>query len=197
MKRISTLIFLISISAIIAHASDGLAKDSTKQEELYTGMNEIIWSGIGAGWGLDYGGFGANYTAYLSENIGFFAGLGYAYAGVGYNFGLKVRMLTRREGSKINPFVLGMFGFNQAFTASTDSASLSKVMTGFTVGIGTDYRFKQGSKGYWSVALFWPFMNEDAEDTKNWLEKNIPGNYHTWVNKVGFSIGYHYIIRSR
>lgn len=195
MKHLSIIILFITIFTTIALANDGLAKDSTKHAEIYSGINEIIWSGIGAGWGMDYGGFGANYTAFLSENIGIFAGLGYAYAGLGYNFGVKVRMIPRREGSKLNPFVVGMWGFNQAFTS--DTTYLSKVKTGFTVGIGTDYRARPQSKGYWSLALFVPFMNADEKFYKDWLEKNIPGNYHIWVHKVGFSIGYHYIIKGR
>ncbi len=195
MKHLSILILLLSVLASVTRASDGLAKDSTGQRMNYITGNEIIWSGLGFGWGLDYGGIGANYTAFVSKNVGIFAGGGFAYADFGYNFGLKLRMIPRREGSKLNPFVLGMWGVNQAFTS--DTTYLSKVYTGFTVGIGTDFKAKPQSKGYWSVALLVPFMSEDEKYYADWLDKNFRGRYQTWLHNVAFSIGYHYILKGR
>jgi hypothetical protein len=191
MKHFTALLILLSAFSFIANAGNGLPKDSIKLANPRDAQGEIIWSGLGAGMGMDYGGFGINYTAFLVKNVGFFAGVGFAYAKVGYNLGLKLRFLP---GSKLNPFALGMYGYNDAYTVSENSA-WSAIFNGYTVGIGTDYRAKPKSKGYWSVALLLPFKTSEASDYEDTLNTQFKGNYDSWVNTVGFSIGYHWIIR--
>lgn len=195
MKHLSAVLFLLCAFPLIGSAGETTSRDKKKVVIIDPSAQSIYWSGIGVGAGMDYGGFGANYTGYVKKNIGIFAGAGYAYAGFGYNFGMKLRMIPRKNEPKLFPFAMGMWGYNSAYTS--DQPSLSEVWQGFTVGIGTDYRTLTTSKGYWSVAVLAPFHSRDAKDYKDWLEENVPGDYQTWVHSVGFSIGYHWIIRGR
>jgi hypothetical protein len=194
MKYLLTVITFLSAFTFVTLAGQGISKDSVKVGNTNPAEENIIWSGIGAGVGMDYGGLGINYTAFVAKNVGIFAGVGYAYGGAGYNFGTKLRVIPKKKDAKLNPFILGMWGYNAAFTA-TGEASLAKVFQGFTTGIGTDFRSKPNSKGYWSLAVLVPFHTEEVKNYKDYLDKNVPDNYQTWVHSVGFSIGYHWIIK--
>ncbi len=199
MKPLSAFLVLIFAFSLMANAGEMTRKDKKKKIVVIDPTaGSLYWSGIGVGAGMDYGGFGANYTGYVTKNVGIFAGAGYAYAGFGYNFGLKLRMVPKKEEPKVFPFAMGMWGYNSAFTSNdltvSNGESLSKVFQGFTVGIGTDYRAKTSSRGYWSVAVLVPFHSSDATYYKSWLEDHVPGKYQIWVHSVGFSLGYHYIL---
>jgi len=170
-----------------------MVKDSEKISNARASAENIIWSGVGVGFGMDYGGIGVNYTAYLAKNIGVFAGAGYAFAKIGYNVGMKFRYVPKNTAAKLNPFVLAMYGYNAAFTV-TSEPSYSKLFTGFTAGIGTDFRANPQSKGYFSVALLFPFQNSDVKSYDEYLTTNFEGEFQNWVKSVGFSLGYHWII---
>jgi hypothetical protein len=198
MKHLLAVILLFSAIPSVISASNGTARDSAKVEGLRDTPYGLVWSGLGPGIGMDYGGFGINYTAFVSKNVGFFGGFGFAYAKIGYDFGTKIRVIPRNGESKLNPYFIGMWGYNAVFTA-TGEPSLSKIFRGITFGIGTDYRAKPDSKGYWSVAVMVPLPNTGLEDDdvkfyKNWLNQNVPGKWQNWVSVIDFSIGYHYIL---
>jgi hypothetical protein len=72
----------------------------------------------GLGFGLDYGGIGANVTVYPQKNIGLFAGVGYAFAGLGYNAGVKLRLTPKK---RFTPFFTAMYGYNTAVIVSNNS----------------------------------------------------------------------------
>jgi hypothetical protein len=193
MKHFTAVLILLSAFSFMTRAGEELRKDTMKLANPRIPRTDIIWSGLGAGMGMDYGGFGINYTAFLAKNVGVFAGVGFAYTKVGYNLGLKLRFLA---GSKLTPFALGMYGYNAVYTVSENSA-WSALFKGFTVGAGTDFRAKTKSKGYWSVALLLPFKTSEASDYEDTLNTQFKGDYKSRVNTVGFSLGYHWIIRSR
>lgn len=68
---------------------------------------------LGLGMGMDYGGIGLNALVYPQNNIGLFAGGGYALAGFGWNAGLKGRFFLN-ESSAITPYLMAMYGYNAA-----------------------------------------------------------------------------------
>ena len=71
-------------------------------------------STIGFGMGLDHGGYGVNLVLYPGRNFGVFGGLGYAFAGTGYNAGLKIKLVGVNHKSHLYPYLLGMYGYNAA-----------------------------------------------------------------------------------
>src|ERR1700730_9498663 len=72
---------------------------------------------FGLGIGFDYGGIGANFMVYPQKNIGIFIGGGYAFAGMGYNTGIKLR-LTPGKSSVANPYITAMYGYNASVSIS-------------------------------------------------------------------------------
>ena len=123
---------------------------------------------FGFGYGQDFGGFGLNIIAYPQENIGLFVGGGYAFAGFGYNAGIKAR-LTGHPISRVNPFILGMYGYNAAIGVS-NAEQLNKLFYGSTVGIGLDFRLRPELAGYWSFAILLPFRSSEVSNYIDYLK---------------------------
>ncbi len=73
-------------------------------DELYSKSN-FYKTSIGIGLGMDYGGIGGSLLFYPQTNIGLFGGVGYAFAGLGYNVGVKIRLITENHTSKLFPYL--------------------------------------------------------------------------------------------
>ena len=73
---------------------------------------------LGIGAGFDFGRSGGNILVYPSKNFGLFTAAGYAIAGVGFNAGVKYRLISKNENAKVFPFALAMYGYNAAMGVS-------------------------------------------------------------------------------
>ena len=144
---------------------------------------------MGFGFGFDYGGIGLNFTGYPQKNIGIFAGAGYAFAGVGFNAGIKLRLVSK---SHFTPFFMAMYGYNAAITV-TNSPRYNKLFYGPTVGLGFDIGSHAVSKGNFSFALFVSFRSPDVDNYINDLH-NFGVQFNNSLPSIGFSIGYKFII---
>src|SRR5258708_5296139 len=125
---------------------------------------------LGVGFGFDYGGLGVNLTVYPQKNIGLFGGLGYALAGVGYNAGIKLRLLPRDGQAMVRPFIEGMYGYNTAVFVA-NNRDYNKIFYGPSVGAGIDI-CPRGNKGYLSMVLLVPIRNGDAQNYMDNLTQN-------------------------
>lgn len=143
---------------------------------------------FGLGMGLDYGGFGGNLLVYPIENIGLFGGVGYAMAGVGYNFGTKIRIISKKQ-SGVNFYLQGMYGYNAAIAVS-GASQYNKIFYGPSFGIGIDTRYRPMSSGYWSVGLLLPIRGTAVDDYMNDLQKNHSIEFKNKLLPVQISIGY-------
>jgi hypothetical protein len=146
---------------------------------------------VGPGIGLDYGGIGLNITFYPHKNFGLFGSCGYAFAGIGYNAGLKVRIvpeIVERDG---NAYFLAMYGYNAAIKVS-GTAQYSKIFDGFSFGAGIDYRASSKEAGYWSVAVLIPIRSPEVKDYIYDLENNHGLTVQQKLSPIGISIGYHF-----
>ena len=146
---------------------------------------------LGIGMGMDYGGFGGNLTIFPSNNVGVFAGLGYAFAGAGYNVGVKLRSVPKTTQKKYSAFGLLMYGYNAA-VAVMDASQYNKFFYGPTIGIGVDYRSDSKTKGYWSAAFFVPVRSSDVSDYIDDLKSNHGVEFKTGLIPIAFSIGYRF-----
>jgi hypothetical protein len=146
---------------------------------------------LGVRLGLDYGGIGANILYYPVNQIGLFGGVGYALAGYGYNFGAKFRLNSKKELPKIDPYLIGMYGYNTAIVVK-NASFFDKLFYGPTVGFGIDFNPKSVSKkGYWSLALLVPIRSSDVEQYIETLENNNNNiEFQNGLLPIGFSIGY-------
>jgi len=149
---------------------------------------------IGAGFGLDYGGAGANFTIYPVKNVGLFAGAGYAFAGVSYNLGVKARLFAPAKAPKLQPSFIGMYGYNAAIMVS-NSKDLNKLFYGPTIGAGLDLRLRKETKGYLSLGLFLPIRKGEVRDYLDYLEEERNVDITLRLIPIAFSVGYRYILR--
>lgn len=149
---------------------------------------------MGFGAGLDYGGIGFNLLVYPIRNVGLFAGGGYALAGLGYNAGIKLRLLAEESKATEVIYVTGMYGYNAAIMVK-NASELNKFFYGFTLGAGVDVRSKKNSGGYWSLAVLYPIRSGEVdsylEDLKNDYGVQVKNKFFP----VAFSIGYRVILR--
>ena len=144
---------------------------------------------LGLGLGFDYGGIGISYTAYPQANIGIFGSVGYAIAGVGYNFGARFQLTPV---NRVTPFVMFMYGYNAAIQVKDYNGpgqNSNKMFYGPTAGIGCDFGLHRAGKGYLSVALTIPFRSQDVNDYMNQLSASGV-QFNNKLSPVGFSFGY-------
>ncbi|MES2479535.1 MAG: hypothetical protein V4561_10630 [Bacteroidota bacterium] len=150
-------------------------------------------SSLGLGMGLDYGGFGACLTIYPQKNIGLFGGLGYALTGVGYNAGIKARLLFNKKKPNVSLFVLGMYGYNTVFKIKGLS-KLNKTFYGPSVGVGLETAVRPNKVGVWSFAIIVPLRSKEALDYQDYLSSIPYVNMENKLAPLAFSIGYKFII---
>ena len=148
---------------------------------------------IGLGLGQDYGGLGAGLLFYPVKSVGVFAGAGYAFAGVGFNAGAKVRFISKKPSSKLTPYILAMYGYNAAI-AVTAAPDFNKIFYGPTFGAGLDFHFRPGKMGYWSLALLIPVRSSEVKSYMDDLEQNHGVQFTNGLFPVGGSFGYKFIL---
>jgi hypothetical protein len=173
-------------SGIRAGAGLSLYMGNHKDSNDNTESKPPSTTSFGLGLGLDFGGIGINVLSYPGKHIGFFGGVGYALAGLGYNAGLKVR--TKPISSDASFYFLGMYGYNAAI-AVTNNTSASRIFYGPSLGVGYDLRNR--TSGYWSFSLLAPIRN-GVDDYLNQLsaagfKPNSP------LPPIAISIGYHFV----
>lgn len=118
---------------------------------------------LGIGLGLDLGGIGGNLTVYPQRNLGLFWGAGYAFAGLGYNVGIKIRSVSDNPNVRACPFIMAMYGYNTAI-AVKGNKGLNNFFYGPTFGIGFDNRIRKNGKGFLSFALLVPIRKSEVWD---------------------------------
>ncbi|HEY4209171.1 MAG TPA: hypothetical protein VGM31_20240 [Puia sp.] len=144
---------------------------------------------FGLGFGFDYGGLGGNLTVYPQKNIGVFFGGGYAFAGFGYNVGVKARILPSKPSSQFTPFFLAMYGYHAAVHVS-NATQYDKMFYGPTFGIGCDLGSHEKGKGAFSLAFFVPIRTTNPNDYIDELHNNYGITFKNKVLPIGFSVGY-------
>jgi len=149
-------------------------------------------STIGFGMGLDHGGLGANLVLYPGKNLGLFGGVGYAFAGTGFNAGLKIKLAGPNHKSHTFPYLLGMYGYNAAI-AIENAKQYNKFFYGPSFGLGIDIRQKWEKRGYLTLALLVPVRNSDVKDYID-LMKTRGVEFTNSLYPVAFSVGYHIIM---
>jgi len=184
MKLFKMLMFIsIFLFAATIHAEDYLPK-----AKIYDGTS------IGIGSGQDFGGIGLGVLHYGSfKYVGFFGGLGYTPAGIGFNGGIKARLKSSNVREKINPFVLGMYGYTSAISITNES-ELNKLFYGPTLGVGIDFKFRPFSRGFWTMAFLFPVDKTKARDYIQYLKTNRQIIFPNEMASYSVSFGYRYLL---
>jgi len=125
---------------------------------------------IGLEMGLDYGGLGYNLLVYPYPKMGLFCGTGYALAGIGFNAGAKLRLVSDWQTSKIVPYILGMYGYNAAIYYE-DLSEYNKLFYGWTVGLGVDL-CPPKKDSYWSFSFLIPLRSQAVSAYTDDVQRN-------------------------
>jgi hypothetical protein len=178
----TTLLLFLLFAAFCANA-----------QEKNANVSEPDKVSIGLGFGLDHGGIGGNVIFYPAPKIGLFAGLGYPLAGVGYNVGVKFRLLTKKP-SKVTAYLLGMYGYNTSIYVQ-DSKEYNKLFFGPSFGAGIDTHYNPMKVGYWSFALLIPVRGSDVDAYMDDLTNNHNIEFKNSLPPITFSVGYKFVIK--
>lgn len=161
---------------------------------VYPGPRPIDRVALGLGIGMDYGGLGGSVLVHPQKYIGLFAGVGYNLCGAGVNGGIRLRYIGKREGTKITPFFLAMYGYN-ATVFILDVSRLNKTYYGTTLGGGIDFYPGSDALGYWSFGLLIPFRSQDVFDYIDYLESQYGADFGGGLLPFALTVGYRFIIR--
>jgi hypothetical protein len=182
MKLTKTLVTIIFFQLVI----------KTNAQVILPKIDSYDRTSIGLGYGPDFSGAGISILRYASnKHIGIFGGVGVTAAGVAMDGGVKLRLLLLEYKAKINPFLLGMYGYNGAVSVANNS-SYNKIFYGTTVGIGLDLKFRPNSRGYWTWAWMFTSTNLKEMEYMRYLENDKQVVFPTRPNAFRFSIGYRY-----
>jgi hypothetical protein len=181
------ILFFQSISVCLAQDKKG-EKTSIKSKTYPADK-----SSLGIGLGLDYGGYGACFTIYPQQNIGVFGSIGYALAGLGYNVGLKARLLFNNKKPSASLFVAGMYGYNTAFKIK-NLGTLNKIFYGPSLGIGLETAVKPQKAGVWAFAVYVPIRSQEALDYQEYLKSRPFLDMKNDLLPIAISIGYKFTI---
>lgn len=147
----------------------------------------------GVGLGLDYGGIGLNMLIYPQNNIGVFGGLGYAFAGAGFNAGVKARIVSDFSKSKASTYGLMMYGYNTLIIIK-NASNLNKLFYGPTIGVGFDYKSHPDKNNYWSFALLVPLRGSKVKNYIDDLEQNRNVRFEGELLPIAVTMGYRIIL---
>ena len=143
MRRLSLIIIGFLFFSGLVYSQDPIIKvekiniESRKDSLLRQNEpSKIDVVSIGIGFGIDFVGMGGNLTLYPQKNIGIFGSVGYAFAGVGYNVGVKLRIISDKSTSKISPFVSAMYGYNAAIVI-VNATQYNRMFYGNTIGLSS------------------------------------------------------------
>jgi hypothetical protein len=190
----SSVYFDIIIKGLVKKTFvDNSAIDSIKfNNHIGISTERVEKSTIGFGMGLDHGGFGVNVVVYPGRILGIFGGLGYAYAGTGYNAGLKLKLAGVNHKSHSYAYLLGMYGYNTAI-AVYNAKQYNKFFYGPSFGFGVDLRQKWEKRGYITIALIIPVRKSAVKDYYDLMQKRGV-EFTNRLSPFTFAIGYHIIM---
>ena len=149
---------------------------------------------LGVGAGYDFGGYGGlNAIYYPQRSIGVFAAGGYTPAGIGYNFGVKLRAISNKSASEVMPFLVAMRGYYTA-VAPKDYSYYNRLFFGTTVGAGIDYRPDNSKFGYLTATILVPIRNVDSKNYIDYLNTFQGISVNHKLHAINGSIGYKFIL---
>ncbi len=181
MRKIFITLFVLTAFTNLNSSAQIIFEDENK--------TDIV--SLGFGIGIDYGGIGANLIVYPQKNIGLFGGVGYAFAGFGYNAGVKIRV-TSKKGI-VNPYLTCMYGYNLAYKIK-GLEEANKLFYGVTFGGGIDLKFRSTSPGYWTFGLLIPVRDSEYKNHRDYYESNYNIENYTEPLPFGITVGYKIII---
>jgi hypothetical protein len=149
-------------------------------------------SDLGAGMGIDYGGFGTRLTYTPIERVGVFGSLGYNLNSVGYNFGAQFRIPVKK---RFMGYLTAMYGYNAVLKVEGFVNESGYTYYGPSVGIGVQWKLSSRKNLWLNLEGILPFRPQSFSDAIHDLrsigyEVQEPGDF-------GFSLGLHYRFKEK
>lgn len=132
---------------------------------------------FGIGIGLDYGGVGTKFSLFPTSPLGLYAGVGYNFYEVGYNFGMDIKFSPQKRHTA---FITAMYGYN----AVVLDDPFKETYYGMSAGLGFKSLSKNSNKDYFNVILIYPFRDSNI--------RNLIKDYGFVSSPVLISIGYNF-----
>ena len=147
---------------------------------------------LGIGLGLDYGGIvGFQLGVAPLKHLDFFAAGGYYLFQVGWQVGLKGLFISKTSAHPFRPFLKAMYGCNSVI-AVDGIDDYDKVYTGFTVGLGLEFRFGKSKRNGFDADLNVPLRTPDFWDDYNRMKNDPRVSMVQGPIPVAASVGYHH-----
>ncbi len=115
---------------------------------------------FGIGMGLPYGGIGGRLGVNMAKGLNFFAGFGYQFTGLGYNFGLRQDFPSKKMAQF---YLTGMYGTNAGIKIE-GTTEFDKLYSGLTFGLGVKANSFSREGNYWDIGLLVPVRSSDFSD---------------------------------
>jgi hypothetical protein len=162
------------------------------QQHFTRPANEYRPFDFGIGFGLDYGGIiGGKMACVLPyRHVSVFGAAGAQITGIGWNVGTTFHIFLKDNKHIFNPNLKIMYGINRA-TYVVNASEYSKLFTGFTPGIGFEFKFGKKRANGFDIDLNYPIGSKAFEDQLT-LIKNDPDVGKITMSPVTVSMGYHH-----
>jgi hypothetical protein len=184
-KTVVTLLLIAAVLKISAQVPDAKSPFDVQPPESTSKAN------LGLGLGLDYGGIGGRFSFQPSSSLALFAGLGYNFAGAGFNAGGIVRLAPEK---RITPTLLAMYGYNAVIVVKGDDFDetvFSRTYYGPSFGAGVEFHQWHKRGNFFNLQLLVPVRSRkfhddmDALKASEFIDINEP-----WP--VTICLGYHW-----
>ncbi|MBL7953080.1 MAG: hypothetical protein JNM62_15330 [Flavobacteriales bacterium] len=142
---------------------------------------------IGLGIGQPFGGIGAQLAARPADQLDLFAGGGFVMSGMGYNLGLRVRLMP---ASPACPFLTAMYGYNAVIHSNVPH--YNTIYYGPTFGGGIEFHGRRRPERFFSLHLLFPLRPQAYDDDIEAAKRNplITEIQETW--DVTIALGWHF-----
>jgi len=183
-----SLIFLILV--LVLTNRTGNSQDSVSYY-VPTKKIEKHHFGFGVGFGLDYGGLLGIQLQYMPiSNLSIMAAGGYYFVAAGWQTGMVWNILPATSKYLIRPKLKIMYGTN-GVTMVTGKEEYDRIFTGFTPGIGVEFRFGRKKRNGLDIDINYPIHHPNFEKQIEIMENDpeVTGVKRPW--KIAISIGYH------
>ena len=139
----------------------------------------------GLGFGLDYGGYGAQLSCLPIDRISLFGGVGYNMNSLGYNLG--ARWIFPSE-NRVSFNISGMYGYNAVLIVKVNETTKTTYF-GPSFGGGLEIKSKHNERTFWSLNLFLPLRPKEYHNAIDDLK--LIGYSVKEPLPIAFSFGYH------
>jgi hypothetical protein len=147
---------------------------------------------LGAGFGLDYGGFIGVQAGYSPvKHLIVFGAAGYHLIKFGWEVGAKGLFLANTTKNTVRPYGKIMYG-NNAVIVVQGIDEYNKTYVGLTAGVGTQLRFGKTKQHGIDIDLNVPFRTQTFKDDYDNVKNDPMVDITQDLLPVAISIGYHH-----